>query len=82
MNLPQPFDGALLAADVVAALQFAATRRDGPVTTFDLLLATVDTDAYGDWSAVQLASTYITADDGARFPDPVAQAGELGSMSR
>lgn len=75
MSLPEPLGGLLLSDDVVSALRLASTRRSGPVTTCDLLLATVDTDSYGDWPSVQLASTYISGDDAGAFADPLSDTG-------
>jgi hypothetical protein len=71
-----PLDNVVLHSDVVAALTLAATRRQGSLTTLDILAALVDVDAQGDWSWVQFESTFLGDDDREQFHDQVT--GEAG----
>jgi hypothetical protein len=74
--LTEPFDNVLLHSDVVAALTLAATRRQGSLTTLDILAALIDVDAHGDWSWVQLETTFLGDEDRGQFHDQVT--GEAG----
>src|SRR4051812_47070649 len=65
----EPLESALLHSDVVAALTLAAARREGPMTTLDILLALIDVDSDGEWSWLQLESTFVDTTDAVRFAE-------------
>lgn len=70
-ELPQPFDGVQVSVAVADALGLAARRRRvRPVSTLDVLLALIDSDALGGWEGVQVRASFVTAADAERIPDP------------
>lgn len=71
-----PLGGVLLAQSTEAALEVAATKRDGqPLGTFRILSALISVDMVGDWSWVQLQATYIDHNEAERFLDRHDSAG-------
>jgi len=67
----EPLGDALLSLTVVNALEIAASRREGrPLGTLDILLGILGIDVTWGWESVQVASSFVTAEDLDRFHDP------------
>jgi len=63
-------DDLSLATDTVKALEVAATRSGRrPVSTFDILAATIDVDQLGEWAWVQVRASPISVVEANRFGD-------------